>query len=384
MSESLICRERVSQKDVNTTCVRYRKRYSNGVPGSAVYVGTNSWPQQRHYWRTWGFNTPHFHARQRKGELLPMTPFYQKKVDGECHGVYNMYYWITQPTVYDWYYATSGEWLPYSDWIVSEADLNAYLPAEDKKFVQAAAAEIYTKNGFDALTFIAELASVKRMFLSTGEKLLKLRFPKTKRELANSWLEGRYGWRPLVSDIRNLAQAIQSFNDRKQRHSEKKGYKTSWTNASQWITGLGTNNELHFSKSDFVTVGVNGCVTADIAVPKFQVNLFRTGWELIPYSFVIDWFCNVGQAISAASFLTLQNAYSACSGYMLEVVRDFRLVYYPASTSWGTFTQTANYTVKIESRSPCSVPLTPHTGLNLNPYKVIDLLGMIVQKRKGG
>lgn len=387
MAEMLTSREKSVSSNTTTTCRRAYRRVTNGVPGNEVLLAPVVYDSGKHSWSTQGYNIPHFHARQRKGELLPQTPFYQVKVDGSTTSSYDMNYYVTS-TVYDHYYVSVGSYLPFNRWIVSIDDVEALTPVADKRFVQAAAAAIYTNNGFDALTFIAELASVKDMFLSLGKQLITKRFPRTKRELANNWLQGRYGWRPLYGDVVNLHQAIQNFNDRRTRYSERKGYKDSYTSGTSWVTGSGTNNELWFTETNLISYGITGCVTADIAVPSFQFNPVRTAWELVPYSFVLDWFVSVGEAISVASFLTLQNAYSASTGTMAEIERTYEAKHPSTFTCshppWGHFCQTGTSKVRIERRIPCNVPLTPHTNLNLNPYKVIDLVGMVIQKRKGG
>lgn len=386
MAESLTSREKFTSNDKSTLCKRYRKRWTNGVPGSPVLVYTNTYSSSKYEWSTQGWSIPRFHARQEAGELLPHTPFNQYKVEGMTIGAYDMNYLVTSnPYVYDQYYAGEGSYVPFTDWIVTYPNAELLLPSMDKKWVQAAAADIYSGNGHDTLTFIAELASVKRMFLNLGKRLLRRQFPKTKKQLASNWLEGRYGWRPLYGDVVTLDKVIKTYNERRTRYSSKKGTKQSWTNASTWVTGAGTANQIRFELSDQIETGQRGCVTADIEVPAFQFNPVRTAWEVVPYSFVLDWFVNVGQAISAASFLTLQNAYTASMGCYVDFHRTFKCYYeHVVSSSWGTFTQVGDCRVRIERRIPTSVPLLPQTSLNLNPYKVIDLLGMIVQKRKGG
>lgn len=384
MAESLTSREKSSVSHADTLCKRYVRRWMNGTPGAASLVYTNSYPARRYQWTTQGWNIPRFHARRKRGELLPQTPFNQYKEEGDCTGHYDMNYLVSQG-VYDQWWAGEGNFIPFTDWIVSYSEAEALLPSMDKKFVQAAAADIYSGNGHDTLTFLAELASVRRMFLSTGKQLLRLQFPKTKKQLASNWLEGRYGWRPLYGDIKSIHAAISSYNDRRTRFASKKGNKQSWSEGSTWVTGAGTNNQLRFSKSDRINIGVRGCVTADIDVPKFQFNPVRTAWELVPYSFVLDWFVNVGTAISAASFMSLQSAYSASVGSYVEIERSFKCEFEQVTnTAWGTFIEVGTDKFTIERRIPCGVPLIPQTSLNLNPYKVIDLLGMIVQKRKGG
>ena len=114
-----------------------------------------------------------------------------------------------------------------------------------------------------------------------------------------------------------------------------------------------------------------------------MANPVATAWELIPFSFVIDWFISVGQAIEAASFDVLEQAYSASTSFLSEMDRtmyteivDFdtdvlsRLEQYQEGS--------CNSTYKV--RKPCGVSVKPHFTLRIDNLKIADLLALVKQR----
>lgn len=382
MAVGLISRVKHSNNDKSSVSQMKVQNWRNGVKyGLPQNSGTaRTTTTSVSCMDTYGNDIPHFHARRRRGELLPQTPFTQFKREGTTLTTYHL--WYGNYAYNDEYWFESGEWNYYTSWQVTQDELALILQPSDTRFVQEAAAAIYS-NGHDTLTFLAELASVRQMFVNTGIRLLDLVKGKnigyTYKKLANDWLEARYGWRTLVFDIKSLNKAIQNLNSSKQRYSEKRGNQT--TNSSS-VTSVTTSNPSHVdhTKFDVITVGLRGSVIADIEVPQFQFNPLQTAWELIPFSFVVDWFLTVGKAISAASFLVYKSQYSASVGTFAEIDRTVNSIFHTCPTAWGTWEQTGTCKARLETRAPCSVPLTPHFTLNLNPYKILDLCGMLVQQ----
>jgi hypothetical protein len=254
---------------------------------------------------------------------------------------------------------------------VGEVDLQYY--------VQKAASTIYT-SGWDAATFIAEITQQLRMLSRVGKKLANLSQGRKPGELFDLWLEGSYGWRTLMYDIRDLQPALSAAKDRRTRYRQTCGFTTT-----------GNWNESYMSGSDIVdeisndiswTINMRGTVVADIDVPTFQFNPVTTAWEVTKLSFVIDWLLNVGQALEAASFLLAVKDYKACGGYKI----DFNLTgsrvhvshesYLSNVTSDGTWNATATAICRV----PMTVSASPHMKLRLDGYKVIDLLALIAQR----
>jgi hypothetical protein len=257
--------------------------------------------------------------------------------------------------------------------------------------VQEAAAAIYS-SGYDALTALAELTEVRKLFANAAKMLLSLRIPrgfsristfeKTMKGRSNEWLEFRYGWRTFVYDLLAINNTIKTWNDKaRDRYSESK-YSVNLHNYSTVLQV----SDYFYQADDLVTdigkIRHIGSVTADIMVPKLQFNPFNTAWELVPLSFVVDWFVSIGKMLSAMSFLTFQTQYSASAGVAVEIQRDVTRSITGGQNGWTSGGHTGTSTSKSEYvvRNPCRVPITPHFKLNLDGLKITDLLALVVQR----
>lgn len=359
--------------------------YRQSPPAGAVLVG--EYEQQSALKQDWycGWAIPNFHRRVRRGELMPHTPWQKTTWSGSTTGMYDI--WSANSTSHWW--APEG-WLEFSDWALTKGEVWQHAPNAYDKYVNEAAAKIYS-SGFDALTFLAELSSLRGMFTNIASKIRRFDFSYLKRrggfstklkDISNDWLESRYGWRLLLRDIDDLSQLIANFNiSNRTRYSERVGNSYSYTNLN-----VNTIEKAHYYLDqvirDEVNVSLRGSVTADIEVPRLQFNPIVTAYELIPLSFVLDWFYTVGKSLQAASFLAKQSKYSASKGFRLEVRRNFtsEIGETKSTYSSGAHSQYGESLVVVEVRQPCPVHLTPHSTLNLNSFKVADLLGLFVQR----
>lgn len=126
------------------------------------------------------------------------------------------------------------------------------------------------------------------------------------REFASNWLELQYGWLPLLSDIdeaigfakgrtpRTFIRASSSSNIGRSRSSitssKIDGGKSQNTDTLQgkcrrtWIAEVRTSNDYirHLN-----SVGL--------------LNPLSVAWELVPFSFVVDWFLPVGDFLQAST-----------------------------------------------------------------------------------
>lgn len=377
-----------SNTDTVITCQAYQQvpAYQNTTEyGSAVYktaaVARNSWT---------GWDVPNFHRRRRRGELIPHTPWRKFSLTGNATGTYD---WISVANTRIYY---GGNYPHFSEWILSEEVMTELAPEPEEKWVQEAAAQIYG-NGWDLFTFIAEFKDVKKQFLQVGRGLLKLRDLASVRKMlarkttaerwklvTNEWLSARYGWRPLYHDIKNMIEAVQTFCDARNRFSERSG--TSWSDSYYEV--LDTEWAAFHVDSTIETkikYSVRGSVTADIDVPSFQVNPLQTGWEVIPFSFVVDWIIGIGTAISAISFLAHVKAYSASTGILCEAERTMfsQLGVQKSNYASGIgYSGSASSAASLEIRKPCRISYTPHVTLKMNGAKYLDLATLIFQRFK--
>jgi hypothetical protein len=140
--------------------------------------------------------------------------------------------------------------------------------------------------------------------------------------LRDQWLETSYAIKPLVSDVESGARALAKIASRHQSTTPIRGYGRdesailTSTNGNFLTQGLLSVEYIRFiqdiSESHFYgALLVEGNQTNfNLDALGLNVDQFLpTLWELIPYSFVADYFANVGNIVEAASFNTARLKY---------------------------------------------------------------------------
>jgi hypothetical protein len=136
--------------------------------------------------------------------------------------------------------------------------------------------------------------------------------------LADAWLEVQYGWRPLMSDIRGGAEALNRYYAAQGLSTRRiTGTGKAEANVGSELVEEHTHNNVIFynhvertaSHSIVIYRGamrvqVKDPKTMDPALLGFDLASWApTAWELIPYSFLIDYFSNIGDIILGWSSL---------------------------------------------------------------------------------
>jgi hypothetical protein len=144
-------------------------------------------------------------------------------------------------------------------------------------------------------------------------------------EAANHWLAYNYGWSPLLSDVKGLAElAAQhlALGGRGPRLKVTSRNRVSNAVSAYGALGQGSyflNVDYHLD-GDWTYEGHAGLllqlVSTEAALAA-QLGFGATdpallAWELTPFSFVFDWFIDVGQWLESASSL---QGWTVLSGY---------------------------------------------------------------------
>jgi len=116
------------------------------------------------------------------------------------------------------------------------------------------------------------------------------------KDFSNLWLEMKYGWRPLLSDIYGAIDLLSqnllvdswytNVSARATAYNQRSG-KDSDGRVGTWVTKSRTR----------VRYSVNYRVGDELKRLAAQTGLSNPAllaWELLPYSFVVDWFIPVG------------------------------------------------------------------------------------------
>jgi len=356
---------------------------NNGAPRVNTAI---SYVKNRNDWYvTRGFN-PNYKQMREEGKLLPMMYYNKLSIAGSYSSAYSTF--SSSPSTPPNPPNTSRAWWT-KEGPVMTGGLDNYNIAMDHQdlvtqafpdispYVQVAASNLYNR-GWDALTFLGELESCIKMFRGIGKSLIALLL---KGNLADTWLQWRYGWRTLYMDMMSLQEAILRIDDGRKRFQERDGARNSFTRSQivqnwNWSTSSGT-----IIRIDQVNVSVQGMVVADIVPPRIHFNPVKTGWELITLSFIVDWFINVGQWIDAMSFLAIQTGYTASASSKCTITSNYILENVMAKSP-STITNIAlsgtTHSVEV-MRVPTNIPLGLTTIRRLNFLKVLDLT-LIVRK----
>lgn len=137
-----------------------------------------------------------------------------------------------------------------------------------------------------------------------------------KKAIPQTWLEGCFGWRPFLNDLQDAASAYEDVR----KGLESKRYeqiravgraRTSVSEASEDYTPVGNMwVRAHKVVTDDAVCVIRGQVkalTETTTMNKLKLfgltpdEFIPTVWELLPWSFLVDYFTNIGDILEAGA-----------------------------------------------------------------------------------
>lgn len=249
---------------------------------------------------------------------------------------------------------------------------------------------------------LAEMHKTQSMMKQTlkGMSNLALTFRKMKRsnprDWGNLWLEFTYGWKPLASTIYGgLKRALT------QDPSTVRWLRSSAMERFEFATVDRTTTSGGYTQTTRKTYGFNGVKIKafynvqgdrlDQLAGFTSLNPVSIAWELTPYSFVVDWFVDVGGYLRNYENSVLYGS-SFGGGYYSQLrVEQLQEIYSAAAnTSSGSSysnkrggVRHVKFERKILSASP--KPMLPQWNPHLGPYRLVSgaaLLGQMLHSLK--
>lgn len=268
-------------------------------------------------------------------------------------------------------------------YLPSEAELQSIADKYStigERLLQSAASDI--TSDFDALTFLAELRQVKGMFLSLAPRMIKQLLAKPPHKAAaDAWLQWQMGWKPFISDVRSIVDII---HNPKGASRNRKTKRTSVRDEIPInVTKVLPNGEKHtVTGSSRYSVDIRATVIADLSAfaNNAYINPISTAWELIPYSFLVDYFVGIGNWIKANSLVLAGVNYTASVGYSVTLERTLKLT--GAPPQHGSLIQyavegRANVYARMKLRVPRTISLGNLPPINEETQSVTRIINMI-------
>lgn len=149
------------------------------------------------------------------------------------------------------------------------------------------------------------------------------------RAAAQAWLEMQYGWVPLLSDIKGAVEALNDGiqSDLKLIRSSGKGsakefytIESAGPNGSRATTKVETEYQVKYTSFHRIRAQATSMSTS-----LGLQNPLSLAWELVPYSFVVDWFLPIGEYL---------HSLDATAGLQFATGSKTTVVKQTVSTTW--------------------------------------------------
>jgi hypothetical protein len=207
----------------------------------------------------------------------------------------------------------------------------------------------------------------------------------------NLWLEYQYGWRPLVQDVYATADALLNRRKYQAIRVTARSRRVDRYPVTRDLIGNGVEERLFMNSSERMLI------TALFAPPDnltttlagfSSLNPVSIGWELIPYSFVFDWFIDIGGYLrSLESAAVYQRGF--VDGFLVHGIKqETQSSIYggvgESSYYYRYSTASSRYSTKF--RTPLSsipVPTAPNLQPRLGVSRLFSAAALLGQVLKG-
>lgn len=342
--------------------------------------------------RKLGQTTPGYFELLKSGSVIPATEYH--RWDSSSSGQYSL--------TRQWNYGTCSGGAPaitteyrngfgYRTSLHTPASAQADISRlakqiDEMALLQAAVAD--TLPDLDASTTLLELPKTLKMVKDVRADVRSLIIEAlrggkhTAKAAAQAWLVWKYGWQQAMRDCDNIADLI---------NHPRLDFKTS--SKSDSVSDTSLESFTIFSDDYSEALGqADVSHTLDVIAHAYRrphastVNAVWSGfvslWELIPYSFVADWFISVGDCLKAWIAMIDSDLVTSI-GYKYTLDETSSCVSSnskaPLCTSVSC-SAAGSRKLTYKWRIPRAVSLTPRLRVNLTTSRCIDAASLLAKR----
>jgi len=206
------------------------------------------------------------------------------------------------------------------------------------------------------------------------------------------WLELRYAWRPLLKDVFDLSESIQQL-DVPRKRVVRASFHIKKVLANPILGAFNASGEGRYTKRIKAIISEK-----PFSFPEYLglTNPESIAWELVPFSFVADWFIPIGNYLETRHVLSempLDGTYvrTTCDWYRSQLTGMWpsyrpdssppNELYYYDPISWSRSMTIAR---TLHSSLPVPLPVFRNPAGNSPRSRALDALALITQVVKGG
>jgi hypothetical protein len=343
-----------------------------------------------HYY---GVTTPNYFQKKRSGAWLPLNPYTRWDYSGEhplskftlsyntsCHGVNvvatNTHTGLRCPA---WLWGDGGVQNTPDPWEGFDTDA----------LILAALANVLPN--LDVGTTLVELEKTVDMVVHARKSAADLirgalsGGKRTAKSASNAWPEWKYGWEQLGRDIGNVYGYVKNPSLPGRVTGQSGDSDTSEETVVRpfgWTTGAGTTT---YNVSSDRSVRAHVIAQLKGKTLNYVMDPLITSWEIIPYSFVADWFVNIGTVLAAWKVLALVNRVSASLGAQVTVTSIGTIEVTGPGSSQLYFNQAGSTTCYeryvMRKRIPAYIPaLIPSLTVHLSSARILTGAALLGQR----
>lgn len=153
----------------------------------------------------------------------------------------------------------------------------------------------------NATTIANVLRSLRKGDMPGVFKTLGIPRKQLRGTISNRWLELQYGWMPLLSDLHGSVEELQAglARPRTRKINVRVSESTEGVLPNYWAPWAKKYSEIIGTNKTVVKVVVY-LRQESLAASRLGItNPVNLAWELLPYSFVIDWFIPIGNWLNS-------------------------------------------------------------------------------------